>query len=56
MEILKLCWKSKEKNKNQFKAIFYVKYSLLIQYMKMYISEVYVYQSLCTPIVGHPVS
>ena len=59
-----------KKNKSQYTAIFYVKYSLLIQYMKMYISEVYVYQrislqhwkrreklsfTLGTPIVGHPI-
>ena len=72
MEILEIILKIKrKKNKSQFTAIFYVKYSLLIQYMKMYISEVYVYQrislqhwkrreklsfTLGTPILGYPVS
>ena len=35
-----------KKNKSQFQAIFYVKCRLLIQYMKMYMSEIYAYQRI----------
>ena len=69
MEILKnYVENQKKKNKSQFHAIFYVKCKLLIQYIKKYLSEIYLYQRIGLQprkegeiklyfsfIVGHPV-